>query len=114
MVAQVYKAIKLTFFDIYRNRRLGISPRRPCTGAATGLLKTPRTQHKKTGKNDTALIPVLNTFEITTFPHLGHRNNMTEYSFYNCIRYQNAKQNKAYVATSKLSVRMPVVLPMQK
>jgi len=39
---------------------------------------------------------------------------MTEYSFYNCIRYRNAEQDKTYVATSKLSVRMPLVLPMQK
>jgi len=31
----------------------------------------------KTGKNDTALIPVLNTFKITTFPHLQHRSIMT-------------------------------------
>jgi len=28
-------------------------------GVATGLFKTPRTQLKKTGKNDIALIPVL-------------------------------------------------------
>jgi len=29
---------------------------------------------------------VLNTFKITTFPHLEHRSIMTEYLFYNCIR----------------------------
>jgi len=34
---------------------------------------------------------VLNTFKITTFPHHEQRSNMTEYSFYNCTRYQNAK-----------------------
>ena len=32
---------------------------------------------KQVGKNDTVLIPVLNTFKITTFPHLEYRNNMT-------------------------------------
>jgi len=61
---------KLAFSDINRNRRLGLSPRSPCDGVAGGLLKTPRAQLKKTGKDDTALIPVLNTFKITTFPHL--------------------------------------------
>jgi len=30
-----------------------------CAGVNPGLLKTPRTQLKKTGKNDTVLIPVL-------------------------------------------------------
>jgi len=35
------------------------------------------TAKKQAGKNDTALIPVLNTFKITTFPHLEHRSNMT-------------------------------------
>jgi len=37
------------------------------------------------------LIPVLNTFKITTFLHLEHKSIMTEYSFYNSIRYRNAK-----------------------
>jgi len=91
VVAQIYKASKLPFSDINRNRRLGLSSRRPCAGVATGLLKTPKTQLK----NDTALIPVLNTFKITTFPHLEHRSNMTDYSFYNCIRYQNAKTKQS-------------------
>jgi len=50
---------KLAFSDINCNRRLGLSPRSPCAGVATGLLKTPITQHKKTGKNDTALMSVL-------------------------------------------------------
>jgi len=50
-------------------------------------VKTPRTAYK-TGTNNTALIPVLNTFKITTFPHLERRRNMTEYSLYNCIRYR--------------------------
>jgi len=39
---------------------------------------------------------------------------MTEYSFYKGIRYRNTKPDKAYVATGNLSVRMPIVLPMQK
>jgi len=41
---------------------------------------------------------------------------MTEYSYYNCITGDTGrqKQDKAQVATSKLSVRMPVVLTMQK
>jgi len=38
---------KLAFSDINRNRKLGLSPRSPCVRVATGLLKTPRTQHKK-------------------------------------------------------------------
>jgi len=62
----MYKAIKLALCDINRNRRLRLSPRNPCAGVATGLLKT----QLETGKNDTALIPLLNTFKITTFPHL--------------------------------------------
>jgi len=74
---------------------------------ATALLKTPRTQLKK-GKNDTVLIPVLNT----TFPHLEHRSNKMEYSFYKCIRWRNAKTRQSIC--SKLSVRMSIVLPMQK
>jgi len=39
---------------------------------------------------------------------------MTKYSFYNCIRYRNAKTRKRMLVCSKLSVRMPIVLPMQK
>jgi len=50
MVAQTYKASKLAFFDINRNRRLGQSPRSPYAGVATGLLKTSRTQLKKQAK----------------------------------------------------------------
>jgi len=69
VVAQIYKAIKLDFSDINRNRRLPLSPRSPCVGVANGLLKTLKTQ-LKTGKNDTALIPVLNTFKITACPYL--------------------------------------------
>jgi len=38
---------KLAFSDVNRNRRFGQSPRSPCAGVATGLLKTPRTQLKK-------------------------------------------------------------------
>jgi len=66
----------------------------PCAGVATGLLKTPRAQHK-TGKNDTALIPVLNTFKITTFQHLEHRSSMTEYSLCNGIRHQDTKTRQS-------------------
>jgi len=29
------------------------------------------------------------------YPHLKHRFNMTEYSFYNCIRYRNAKTRQS-------------------
>jgi len=86
---------KLAFSNINRNRRLGLSP---CAGVATGLLKTPRTQ-VKIGKNDTVLIPVLSTFKIATFPHLEHRSNMTEYSFYDCAGYRNAKTSHAYAAS---------------
>jgi len=38
---------KLAFLGINRSRRFGLSPRSPCTGVVTGLLKTPRTQLKK-------------------------------------------------------------------
>jgi len=40
----------LVFSDINRNRRLGPSPRNPCAGVATGLLKTPRTTLKNQEK----------------------------------------------------------------
>jgi len=59
VVAYIYKASMLAFSDISRKRRLRLSPRSPCAGVATGLLKTPITQRKKTGKNDTALIGYL-------------------------------------------------------
>jgi len=45
--------------------------------------------------NITVLIPVSNTFKITTFPHLEHRHNMTEYSFYNRITYRNAETRQS-------------------
>jgi len=94
VVAQIYKAGKLAFSDTHRNRRLRLSPRSPSAGIATGLLK--HQEHSlKTGKNDTALIPVLNTFKTTTFPLLEYRSNMTEYPFYNCIRYRNAKTRQS-------------------
>jgi len=54
MVTQIYKASKLAFSDINRNRRLRLSPSSPCAGVTTELLKTPKTL-LKTGKNDTAL-----------------------------------------------------------
>jgi len=38
---------------------------------------------------------------------------MTEYSFYKGIIYRNAKTRQS-IATDKVSVRMPIVLPMQK
>ena len=37
----------------------------------------------------------LNTFKITTFIHLEHKSIRTEYSFYNCIRYRNAKKRQS-------------------
>jgi len=71
------------------------------------------------------LIPVINTFEIT-FPHLKHLINVTEYPFYNCIRYRKAKtrqgicskQQVAYndancVANAQIKYSY-LVLPMQK
>jgi len=85
---------KLVFSNMNRNPRLGLRSRSPCAGVATGLLKTPRIQLKNR-QNDTALIPVLNTFKITTFPLLEHRSNMTEYLFCNCIIYPNAKKRQS-------------------
>jgi len=38
-----YKASKLAFSDIDRNRRRRQNPTSPCAGVATGLLKTPST-----------------------------------------------------------------------
>jgi len=46
-VEQTYKASKLAFSDVKRNRKHG---RSPYAGVATGLLKTPWTQLKKMGK----------------------------------------------------------------
>jgi len=46
MVEQIYKASKLAFSDINRDRRLGRNSRSPYAGVATGLLKTPTTQLK--------------------------------------------------------------------
>jgi len=62
------------------------------------------------------LIPVLNTFKITTFPHLEYIGNMTEYSFYNCsIDTAIQRQDEAYAPTSEWSAgRMPIVLLMHK
>jgi len=40
------------------------------------------------------LTPVLGTFKITTLLHLERKSIMTEYSFYNCIRYRNAKRKQ--------------------
>jgi len=57
-------------------------------------IKNAKNTALKTSKNATALIPVLNTFKITTFPNLQRISNMTEYSFYNCIKYGNAKTNR--------------------
>jgi len=61
-------------------------------------------------------MPVLNTFKIITFPHDEHRSNMTEYSFYctTALDTRMQRRDKEYVATRKWSVRMPIVLPMQK
>jgi len=62
VVAQIYKASKLEFSDKDLNRRLGLSPRSPCAGVATGLLKTLKNR-QKWHSIDTCL----NTFKITTF-----------------------------------------------
>ena len=105
---------KLSFSDTNSYRRLGLNQWNPCAEVTTGLLKTPRKQLTKRGKNDTALIPILNTFNITTFPHLEHRSNMTEYSYTKALETEMQRHVKAYVATSKLPVRMPIVLPMRK
>jgi len=37
---------------------------------------------------------------------------MTEYSFYNCITYRNEKKRQSIY--SNLSVKIPIVLQMQK
>jgi len=58
-------------------------------------VKNTKNTAEKIGKNERALIPVLNTFKLTTFPHLEHRSNMTEYSFYKGIRYRNAKTRQS-------------------
>jgi len=76
VVALIYKASKLAFSDINRYRRLWPSPRSPCAGTATGLLKTPRTQLKNRQK--------WHSIDIC----LKHRSNKTDYSFYNCMRYR--------------------------
>jgi len=76
VVAQIYKGSKLAFSGINSNQRLGLSP---FAGVATGLLKTPRTQLENTGRNDTAPMPILNTFIVKTFPHLEYRCDMTDY-----------------------------------
>jgi len=47
---QTYKASKVTFSDINRDRKLGRSPRSPYARVATGLLKTPWTQLKNRQK----------------------------------------------------------------
>jgi len=38
---------------------------------------------------------------------------MTDYSFYTALDTGIQRQDKAYAVTSKLSVRMPIVLPIQ-
>jgi len=111
---QTYKLSKLAFSDINRNRRLGRIPRRPYTIVATGLLKTIWTQLQKQAKmtqhwylsqthSKSQLFFILNTkvswlnTYSTTALHTGMQ-----------------RQDKAYAATSKLSVRITIVLPMQK
>jgi len=34
-VSQIYQASKLTFYNMYRNRKLRLSPRNPSAGGAT-------------------------------------------------------------------------------
>jgi len=111
VVAQIYKGSELAFSGINHNQRLGLSP---FAGVATGLLKTPRTQLENTGRNDTVPIPILNTFQITTFTHLYYRRKMTDYSFYSCIRYRNATTRQSVCRTSRLSVKMQIVLSNRK
>jgi len=41
---------QIAFSDINRNWRLRLSPRSPCAGVATGLLKAPKTQYKNQAK----------------------------------------------------------------
>ena len=111
MVEQTYKASKLAFSDINRNQKLGRSPRSPYAGVATGLSKTPRTH---TDKNDTALIPVLNTLKITTLLILDGKVSRLNTHSTTALDTGMQRQDKTYVATRKLSVRMPIALPMQK
>ena len=113
VVAQTYGASKLAFSDINRNQRLGQNPRTRVPASPHGLLKTPRTQ-LKTGKNDTALIPVLTHSKSQLFRILN-----TEVAWLNshsttALDTGMQRQDKLYVATSTLSVRMSIVLPMQK
>jgi len=114
-VEQTYKASKVAFSDINCNRKLGRSPRSPCAGVATGLLKTPQTQLEKQAKNNTAFIPVLTHSKSQLFFILN-----TKVSWLNNTHSTTAldtgmqRQDKTHVESSKLSVRMPVVLPMQK
>jgi len=46
-VAQLYKASKLAFSDLNRNRKLGLNPWSPYARVAKGLLKTSRNKLKK-------------------------------------------------------------------
>jgi len=94
VVAQIYKASLLAFSDIDRNQTR-VKLQEPVCRSRYWSVEYTENIAETTGKNDTALIPVLNTFKITTYPHLGHRSNMAEYSFYNCIRYQNAKTRQS-------------------
>jgi len=98
----------------------------PMCRSSHWAVKNTKNTASKTGESDTTLIPVLNTFKITTFPHLEQRSIMTEYSFYNCIRYRNAKtrqnirsnqqvvrKDASCVANAEIKYSC-LVLPMQK
>jgi len=61
------------------------------------------------------LIPVLNTFQITTVPHLNTEVTSLNNNFTTALDTGMQSQDKAYAASGKLSaVRMPTVLPVQK
>ena len=113
VVAQTYGASKLAFSDTNRNRRLGQSPRARIPASPHGLLKTPRTQ-LKAGKNDTALIPVLTYSKSQLFYILNTDVTWLNSHSTSALNAGMQRQEKWYVATSTLSARMPIVLPMQK
>jgi len=82
-VSQIHKESNLAFSDVNRTRRLRLIPWSPCVGVATGLLKTPRTLLKNRQKwHSIDTIDALDT---------GMQ-----------------RQDKVYVATRKLCVKMPM------
>ena len=110
VVAQIYKGSKLAFSGINSNQRLGLSP---FAGVATGLLKTPRTQLEKTGRIDTVPIPILNTFKVKIFHILSTDVTWLTTDFTAALDTGMQRQDKAYVVTSRLSVKMQIVLSIE-